>query len=96
MPRYFLNLRDRDGLHRDWDGDAFDSVDELRNDVVIGIKQIVADALVGGATLSDALDRSYEIIDEAGITVLTISFAEGVASPSRLLRREKALGAAAR
>ena len=82
MPRYFLNLRDRNGLHRDSDGDEFDSVDELRNDAVIGIKQIVADALGSGATLSEALDRSFEVVDEAGMTVLTISFAEGVASRS--------------
>ncbi|GJD39058.1 MULTISPECIES: hypothetical protein [Methylobacterium] len=82
MPRYFLNLRDRDGLHRDFDGDVFDSMDEVRNDAVIGIKQIVADALGGGATLSEALDRSFEVVDEAGMTVLTISFAEGVASRS--------------
>ncbi|WP_155912075.1 hypothetical protein [Methylobacterium sp. 77] len=83
MPRYFLNLRDRSGLHPDPDGDEFSSMDEMRNDVMIGVKQIVANALVSGSTLSEALDRSFEIVDEAGAIVLTISFSEGVASHAK-------------
>lgn len=83
MPRYFLNLRDRDGLHLDPDGDEFGGLDDLRDEVMIGIKQIVANALVSGSTLSDALDRSFEIIDEAGETVLTVPFSEGVATNTK-------------
>lgn len=83
MPRYYLNLRDRTGLHPDLDGDDFDNIEDLRDDVFIGVKQIVANALVSGSTLSEALDRSFEITDEAGRIVLTISFAEAVASHAR-------------
>ncbi|GJE17887.1 DUF6894 family protein [Methylobacterium marchantiae] len=84
MPRYFLNLRDADGLHHDLEGDEFESMGDLRDDVMISVKQIVADALVGGSTLSDALDRSFEIADETGRIVLTVSFSEGVASRAKV------------
>lgn len=80
MPRYFLNLRDRDGLHPDLDGDEFGSLDHLRDEVMISVKQIVANALVSGSTLHDALDRAFEITGESGETVMTVPFSEGVAA----------------
>lgn len=83
MPRYFLNLRDGSGLYPDPDGDDFESVDDVRNDVMISVKQIVANALVSGSTLMEALDRSFEVVDEAGEIVMTISFSEGVASHAK-------------
>lgn len=75
MPRYFLNVRDRDVLIEDPDGDEAADLSAIR-----GIAEsCIADIYARPHTYGEALlwgRRSLEITDEAGATVLVVPFSE--------------------
>ena len=75
MPRYFLNIRDRDVLIKDPDGDEVADLAGIRRIVEACIVDIYARPETYGDTL--IWDRrSFEITDECGATVLVIPLAQ--------------------
>ena len=75
MPRYFLNIRDRDVLIEDPDGDEVANIDGIRRIAEACIVDIYArPEMYGDTLLWDR--RSFEITDESGATVLVIPLAE--------------------
>ncbi len=83
MPRYYMNLRDQDGLTQDLEGDDFPDIVHARDDALFAAKQMVAELLKGGRTLEDALSRTIEITDDSGEVLATVSFADGAAADLR-------------
>ena len=75
VPRYFLNIRDRDVLIEDPDGDEVADLAGIRRIVEACIVDIYARPETYGDTL--IWDRrSFEITDECGATVLVIPLAQ--------------------
>ena len=75
MPRYFLNVRDRDVLMEDPDGDEASGLNEIRRIA----ESCIADIYARPHTYGEALTwdrRSLEITDETGSTVLVVPFSE--------------------
>ena len=77
MPRYYLNVRDRDVLIEDPDGDEASGLPAIRRIA----ESCIADIYARPHTYGEALlwdRRSLEITDEAGSTVLVLPFSEYV------------------
>ena len=77
MPTYFFNVRGSHGLSRDSEGSDLASVEAARFEALACGKLMVAESLRHGRRLVDALSPSFEIEDESGQVVLTVSFKEG-------------------
>ncbi len=78
MPRYHLNIRDRDRLFPDREGEAFPSE--------VAIKQQALETAQGpirmpSLMIPDRLDCTLEVTHSAGAVVLTLPFAEVLQTP---------------
>lgn len=76
MPRYFFHVRGEDGLKRDGEGAELADLHAAYAEGMASAKELVASSLMGGMRLELALDRAFEVEDEAGTLVLRIPFAE--------------------
>ena len=77
MPTYFFNVRSDRGLTRDHEGSDLPDPNAARFEALTAGKLMVAERMRGGRRLADALSPSFEIEDEKGQIVLTVSFKEG-------------------
>ena len=77
MPRFYMNLRYRDRLFVDDEGDevAADRVQEHTFDTA---RDLIAHARLG--SIRDWFECSFEVMDEAGRVVLDFPFSETVTS----------------
>lgn len=75
MPRYFLNLIERDDLIRDLEGTEFVDLDAARDEAVASIRAIVADHITSGEKL---LLRTIEICDDKGNHLATVKAASAL------------------
>lgn len=55
----------------------------VRMEAILSAKHIVSAALRTGAPFSEAIQKSFEVTDDTGATVLTMSFAEAVEIDTR-------------
>ncbi len=76
MPTYFFNVRGSHGFSHDSEGSDLADVEAARFEAMAAGKLMVAESLRHGRRLSDALSSSFEIGDESGQVVLTVSFRE--------------------
>ncbi len=77
MPTYFFNVRSDRGLSHDHEGSELPDVEAARFEALTAGKLMVSDAMRSGQKLADALSPSFEIEDDKGQLVLTVSFKEG-------------------
>jgi len=75
MPRYFFHIRDGDGLKNDPDGIELPDVDAARATALKKACRIWSERPPEPA----ANDQTFEVTDEAGQIVLTVSFSEAFA-----------------
>jgi len=76
MPRYFLNLRFKDGIDGlavDEEGDELPNEGALRDHVLANARD-----LIGTRSSIHWLDCTFEVTDEGGHRVLTLPFKEAV------------------
>ncbi|MHC2020237.1 DUF6894 family protein [Methylobacterium sp. CM6247] len=83
MPRYFFNVRSKEGLRQVPEGDEYPDLEAVWHDLVISAKQVVSEALRAGAPFSEAIQKSFEVTDDTGATVLTMPFAVAVEIDTR-------------
>ena len=74
MTRYYFHVRTSKGLERDPEGSEYLSLEAARDDAMRSAKESVAEALIKGERLHDAVDGSFEVSTEAGHVVLSIRF----------------------
>ena len=76
MPRFFFDYRGDDGrLERDEEGIEFASLEAAYKDAHQAARDMHADACREGKSLAD---HSFEIRDEAGLTLLVLQFGEAL------------------
>ncbi|MHC2019944.1 DUF6894 family protein [Methylobacterium sp. CM6247] len=83
MPRYFFYIHSKDGLHQVPEGDEYPDLEAVWHNMVISAKQVVSEALRGGAPFSEAIQKSFEVTDDSGAIVLTMPFAVAVEIDTR-------------
>ena len=74
MPKFYLNVRDERGLTPAGAGVEFRDLEEARDEAERGARLMVAQALGDGVRLDDALNRTFEISDDRGATLLIVPF----------------------
>ena len=80
VPRYFFHTRDGDGLALDDEGSELPSLDAARDEAIASAKLLIAQALLKGVPLNEAMARSYEVSD--GVRqVFSVTFAEAADAP---------------
>jgi hypothetical protein len=80
MPRYFLHLKypsPENGFARDDEGDELPDRSALRQHVLDTARDLMKGARL--KAIPNWLRCSFEVTDEAGAVVLTLSFSEAVA-----------------
>lgn len=75
MPRYFFHVRDGATLFKDEEGAEFSDMERVYDEAMRASKEAVAEHILGGHPLSEALNRRFCIADADGRTVLIVSFA---------------------
>jgi hypothetical protein len=83
MPRFFVHFRDGADLKKDDVGIDAPDLPAARGEALVAAKQAVADHLMGGGKLSEAMRRSLEIADETGMIVSVVTYAEASEAPVR-------------
>jgi hypothetical protein len=63
MPRFFLHIRDADGLTRDPEGQELPDLETARQEAVSTAREILGEKLLHGGSLNG---RTIEITDESG------------------------------
>lgn len=74
---YFFNVITPSGTIKDIEGTELSSLEEARAEAISDARALISAALRGGRDLSG---RSIEICNEAGETVLIVTFCEAVSS----------------
>ena len=77
MPRFYMNLRYRDRLFVDDEGDEV-SADRVQEHTLETARDLIAHARLGA--IRDWFDCSFEVMDEAGRLVLNVPFSEAITS----------------
>ena len=77
MPRFYMNLRYRDRLFVDDEGDVV-AADRVQEHTLETARDLMAHARLG--TIRNWFDCSFEVMDEAGRVVLAFPFSEIVTS----------------
>ena len=83
MPRYYLNLRSRDGpegLAVDLEGDELAGPEALREHVHGTARDLIRHTRL--SSIPDWLTCSFEVTDEAGQPVLTFPFRDAAEAPA--------------
>lgn len=80
MPHYHMNVRCQSGLTKDLEGGDYPDFEHACQDALFSAKQMMAEVLRGGGSLSVTLGNSIEITDAEGQIVATVPFAEGAAA----------------
>lgn len=75
MPRYFFNIRTAVALHRDLEGEVFETSDLARQEAVCAAREILSGCAARGQTIDG---RSFEIVDEKGVIVEIVSFMSAI------------------
>lgn len=75
VPRYFMNVRYRDRLYRDEEGDVLPEVEAVRAHAIQCAQDLVEKARMDA--IRNWFDCALEVTDEAGRIVLTIPFGPG-------------------
>jgi hypothetical protein len=81
MPRFYIHVRNGAGLSEDLEGFDLPDVEAARNEAIAAGKQSIADHLLNGGLLSEALLHSLEIVDESGTTISTVTYEEAAEAP---------------
>ncbi|MBZ9936933.1 hypothetical protein LB518_11555 [Mesorhizobium sp. BR1-1-16] len=77
MPRYFFHQVRRGGLIEDLEGSELPDIDVARGEAIDGAREMMmSDAIHAGIDISS---RRFEITDEQGAVVLSLSFTEAIA-----------------
>ncbi len=76
MPRFFLNLRYRDRLFVDPEGDDLASADAVQGHALETARDLIAHARMN--SIRHWFDCSLEVTNEAGQVVLVLPFSETV------------------
>ena len=71
MPRFFLHIRDADGLFEDPEGSDLPDLDAARSEAEAAAREIAAEALRAG---KPADGRRFEIADGAGRVLAIVRF----------------------
>ena len=75
MPRFYLNLRAGDELLEDPEGHDFPSLAEARTEAIMSARELMSSRVAAGKNPNHS---KFEIIDEAGKTVLVVCFEEAI------------------
>lgn len=78
MPKYYLNIRSKDGLIIDPDGIDRPDLDQVRAEAVAGAREILAAQLIAGEPLDG---QQIEICSEAGELLDVIRFSDMIIVP---------------
>lgn len=73
---YFFHIKEGDEVIHDMEGVDHPDLEAARADAIGGIRQIVGDAVMFGTPLR--LDREMHVVDDAGDTLLKLTFHEVV------------------
>ncbi|KQT50288.1 hypothetical protein ASG43_21675 [Aureimonas sp. Leaf454] len=71
--RYFFHVRQHSALLKDDDGIELDGIDIVLQEATAGARDIMAERLKQGCPLD--VNTTFEVHDEAGSVVLSLSFA---------------------
>ena len=88
MPRFYMHVRDGADLIEDSEGIDFPDLNAARHEALTTAKESVAEHLLGGGRLSEAMRRCLMIVDENGMTVSAVSYAEAADTPGHHPGRE--------
>ncbi len=77
MPRYYLHLRERDGMIADQDGIDFPDLQAAMADAKQSIREMVAERIASAEELDI---RSIQICDETGRDVGTVTLAAAISA----------------
>ena len=72
MPHYFFNIHSDTGLWPAPEAEEHLDLEAVRMEAILGAKHIVLKALRTGAPFSAAIQKSFEVTDDSGATVLTM------------------------
>ncbi len=75
MTRYYFNIRCKDGLIEDTEGQEVRSLEEARAEAVASARELLAEAVLLGQKFDH---RAFEISDEAGATIEVVPFSDAV------------------
>ena len=71
MPRYYLHIRDHEGLREDPEGSEFADIGEAHDEALEAARELLADKILA----NDIIDGSrFEITDENGVVQLVAPF----------------------
>jgi hypothetical protein len=76
MPRYFFHFQEESGVVHDSEGMSFSDLTAARDEAIAGARSIIAESVKAGVL---PLSNQIDIQDEAGQTLITITFADTVA-----------------
>lgn len=71
MSHYYFHLNNKNGSVRDLEGGDYADLDDARNEAIESAREIMAERIYIG---QEADGSVFEIVDEAGRTVLTVPF----------------------
>lgn len=74
MPRYLFNVNDGETFKKDDEGVELPDLDAVREEAVAAVKDITAGKLKQGAAVGVVSERSFDVTDESGRTVLNMPF----------------------
>ncbi|KQT53668.1 hypothetical protein ASG43_17675 [Aureimonas sp. Leaf454] len=72
--RYFFHVRLHDRLTKDPEGIEFDGIDTVREEAMAGARDMMAERLKAGRPLD--MDTTFEVHDDTGAIVLSLSFVD--------------------
>jgi Domain of unknown function (DUF6894) len=76
MPVFFLHVRDGDQLTRDLEGSTLYDLQAARDEAIKSARELMADSIVSEGRIG--IDRSIEVSDATGFTLLVIPFRRAV------------------
>lgn len=77
MPRYYLHLKNREGVVEDLEGSHYADVSEARDDAIEAAREIMAERVLSG---QQADGSEFLIADKSGHVLLTVPFETAMAS----------------
>ena len=76
MPLYFLHVRDGADLLLDPDGSNLPNLAAARTEAIESARELISAAVLTGSPLG--LQRSFQIDDADGVTLLNVPFSEAI------------------
>lgn len=83
MARYFFHQHTPDGFLADPDGSELPDVEAARAEAIASARQLWASAILSG---TDLPERRFQIDDQAGCNLLSVSFCEALPPSLRRAR----------